>query len=49
MLDLWMPYGRKPDPEEIRNGIKHCGLTRKQWKKKKRERKNRKKARGHRR
>lgn len=45
MLDLYMPYGRKPYPEEIREGIKHCGLTQKQWEKKKRERKNRKKAR----
>lgn len=47
MLDLWMPYGRKPDPDEIRNGVKHCGLTRKQWEKKKREKKNRKKGRKH--
>lgn len=49
MFDLYMPYGRKSDPEEIREGIKRCGLTRKQWEKRKRERKNRKKARGHRR
>lgn len=45
MFDIWMPYGRKPDPDEIREGIKHCGLTRKQWEKKKRERIERKKAR----
>ena len=44
-FEIWMPYGRKPDPEEIREGIKRCGLTRKQWEMKKREKKNRKKAR----
>lgn len=43
--DMWMPYGRKPYPEEIRHVPKRCGMTRKQWEKKKRERKNRKKAR----
>jgi hypothetical protein len=49
-FDSVMPYtkmflGYRPDHEERRQGIKHCGLTRKQWEKKKRERKNRKKAR----
>lgn len=43
--DMWMPYGRKPFPDEIRISPKRCGMTRKQWEKKKRERKNRKKAR----
>lgn len=43
--DMWMPYGRKPYPEEIKSSQKHCGLTHKQWEKKKRERKNKKKAR----
>ena len=46
--DMWMPYGRKPFPEEIRISLKRCGMTRKQWEKKKRERKNRKKARKYR-
>lgn len=45
MIDLYMPYGRWPDRDEIREGVKRCGLTRKQWEKKKRERKNKKKAR----
>jgi hypothetical protein len=49
-FDSVMPYtklflGQRPYPIEIREGIKHCGLTRKQWEKKKREKKNRKKAR----
>ena len=43
--DMWMPYGRKSFPEEIRVSPKRCGMTHKQWAKKKRERKNRKKAR----
>lgn len=43
--DMWMPYGRIPHPEEIRDVPRHCGMPRKQWEKKKRERKNRKKAR----
>lgn len=52
MIDFnsFMPYtkmllGYRPDYEEVWPGVKHCGLTRKQWEKKKRERKNRKKAR----
>ena len=32
-------------PDEIKKGVKRCGLTHKQWEKKKRERKNRKEAR----
>ncbi|MBE6582057.1 MAG: hypothetical protein E7648_02180 [Ruminococcaceae bacterium] len=44
-FEILMPYGREPRPEEIREGIKRCGLTRKQWDKKRREKKNRKKAR----
>ncbi|MEE1357644.1 MAG: hypothetical protein UHG68_08805 [Clostridia bacterium] len=45
--DMWMPYGWKPYTDEIRISPKRCGMTRKQWEKKKRERKNRKKARKH--
>lgn len=57
-FDTTMPYtklflGYRPYPVETREGegecIKRCGLTQKQWEKRKRERKNRKKARGHRR
>ena len=49
-FDSVMPYtkmllGQRPYPVEIREGIKHCGLTQKQWEKKKRQNKNRKKAR----
>lgn len=43
--DMWMQYGRIPHPEKIRQAPRRCGLTRKQWEKKKRERENRKKAR----
>lgn len=39
------PYGCDPNPDEIRQAHHRCGLTHKQWEKKKRERKNRKKAR----
>lgn len=43
--DIWMPYGTAPLSDEIKPRSKRCGLTHKQWEKKKRERKNRKKAR----
>lgn len=50
MFDFDSPYtrmlfGKSPYPYEIKKSVKRCGLTRKQWKKKKRERKNRKEAR----
>ena len=38
-------YGMRPYPDEIKEGRKRCGLTQKQWEKKKRQNKNRKKAR----
>lgn len=41
----FMPYGQMPGRDEIREGVKRCGLTHKQWTKKKQERKNKKKAR----
>ena len=25
--DMWMPYGRKPFPDEIRISPKRCGMT----------------------
>lgn len=45
MIYPYMPYGRWPDRDEIGQKVKRCGLTHKQWEKKKRERKNKKKAR----
>lgn len=45
--DMFMPYGRPSYPEEIRHGVKRCGLTHKQWEKKKRQKRNRKEARRH--
>lgn len=42
----FIPYGLHwPDRVEIRESVKKCGMTHKQWEKKKRERKNKKKAR----
>ena len=44
LFDIIERYGDRAYPEE-RKAHRRCGLTHKQWEKKKRERKNRKKAR----
>lgn len=38
-----MFYGMRPYPDEIKEGRKRCGLTRKQWEKKKREKRTERK------